>query len=70
MLYKDNLKQFDKLYRENLKLQRTQSQNGRRITDLESKLNAERKRRRDLVENVCYRFPKRYVSGKKYQRNI
>ncbi|WP_279035926.1 hypothetical protein [Lactobacillus intestinalis] len=55
MLYKDNLKQFDKLYRENLKLQRTQSQNGRRITDLESKLNAERKRRRDLVENVCYR---------------
>ncbi len=55
MLYKDNLKQFDKLYRENLKLQRTQSQNGRRITDLESKLNAERKRRRDLVENVRYR---------------
>ncbi len=45
MLYKDNLKQFDKLYRENLKLQRTQSQNGRRITDLESKLNAERKKR-------------------------
>lgn len=50
MLYKNNLKQFDKLYGENLKLQRSQSQNGRRITDLESKLNAERKRRRDLVK--------------------